>query len=96
MTLSIDTTQFNSVAFSLADEHKPRARARQKIYKIAAGGNHQTVSLLEKFLRAQKIKPSSIKKIIVSAGPGSFNGIRVGASIAQALSLAWKVPVQVK
>lgn len=34
--------------------------------------------------------------ISVSAGSGSYTGIRVGTSIAQALSLAWNVPVHFK
>ncbi len=94
MILYIDTSQFNSVKFSLKNEGKLKGRLISKKYKLTAGGNHQTVALLDKFLRGQKIKPNVITKIAVAVGPGSFNGIRVGISIAQALGLAWKIPIK--
>lgn len=35
-----------------------------------------------------------IKKIIVNKGPGSYTGVRVGVTIAQALGFAWNIPVR--
>ena len=32
-------------------------------------------------------------RILVSLGPGSFTGVRIGIAAARALGLAWKVPV---
>lgn len=39
------------------------------------------------------VQYQSIKKIIVTTGPGSFTGLRVGLSAARALGLALSVPV---
>ncbi len=36
-----------------------------------------------------------IKKIVIYKGQGSFTGLRVGAAIAQALSMAWGVPIKI-
>lgn len=55
--------------------------------------NFKTLELLEKFLQASKVKISEIKKIIVCSGPGSFTGIRVGASLAQSIGFALNIPV---
>jgi tRNA A37 threonylcarbamoyladenosine modification protein TsaB len=36
-----------------------------------------------------------ISSIVIHKGEGSFTGLRVGVAIADALSLAWQVPVKV-
>lgn len=95
MTLLIDTRQANSVKFLLSAEKKAQRRPIYKMFKLPPGGNHQTVALLDKFLRNKKIKTGSIKTITAYSGPGSFNGIRIGLSIAQALGLAWNVPIKI-
>jgi len=39
------------------------------------------------------IKPSDIEGVAVSAGPGSFTGLRIGMSTAKTLAQVWGVPV---
>jgi len=90
MTLYIDTTDFNKVTFGIADGKKIIRRS----YKIDPHQSHETLSRLEEFLKLSKVKSSDIKKIIVNKGPGSYTGVRVGVTHAQALGFAWDVPVK--
>ncbi len=94
MILFIDTCKSDSVRFALIPKKGARSRAAQKTFPLARNANHATLALLEEFLRAKKIVPKDITKIIACSGPGSFNGVRVGITIAQALGLAWSLPVK--
>jgi tRNA threonylcarbamoyl adenosine modification protein YeaZ len=44
-------------------------------------------------LQQAKVELDSIEAIIVSKGPGSFNGLRVGISIAKGLAVTLSIPV---
>ncbi len=89
MILFIDTTDFNSVTFGLAGK-----KTRAQSYKIDSHESHLTLSKLDKFLKGNKIKSASIKKIVVNKGPGSFTGVRIGVVMAQALGFAWDIPIK--
>lgn len=57
--------------------------------------NH-TVELLPNLaylLHQVKIEPNSIEAIIVAKGPGSFNALRVGISIAKGLAFSLNIPL---
>lgn len=57
--------------------------------------NH-TVELMPNIahlLQQANIEPTSIEAIIVAKGPGSFNGLRVGISIAKGLALSLDIPL---
>jgi tRNA A37 threonylcarbamoyladenosine modification protein TsaB len=58
----------------------------------------KVLEFLDNFLNLSKIKnpKTEISTIIIHKGEGSFTGLRVGAAIADALSLAWQVPVKVE
>lgn len=83
MTLFINTTDFEAVEFALIGKEV-------KTFKktLAFNENFRTLEWLEKFLQKSKTPLKKIEKIIVCSGPGSFTGIRVGVSMAQALSFA--------
>ncbi len=55
-----------------------------------------TLPLIEKLLKKAKLGISDISEINVERGPGSFTGLRVGISIANALSFAGLIRVNGK
>jgi tRNA threonylcarbamoyladenosine biosynthesis protein TsaB len=89
MKLIIDTTQPNLATFSIK-EHSVSA-----CYEFPRGHNDRTIAYLAAFLKKYKIKPRDITQIQAYSGPGSYTGVRVGATIAQALGFAWKIPVRI-
>lgn len=54
------------------------------------------LGLIDKVLKKGKIKKEDLDEIKVSTGPGSFTGIRVGVSVANALAYSLKIPVNGK
>lgn len=52
-----------------------------------------TLPLIRKVLKRAKIENSGIDEIKIEKGPGSFTGLRVGISIANALALGLLVKI---
>jgi tRNA threonylcarbamoyladenosine biosynthesis protein TsaB len=52
------------------------------------------VPLLDRLLARRGIGIDALEGVVVSDGPGSFTGLRVGASVAKALARARRIPVQ--
>jgi len=48
---------------------------------------------LEAALKKLSLTVSSFKNIILGIGPGSFTGLRIGATVAKALSFAKNIPI---
>jgi len=48
---------------------------------------------IDKLLQTNKIKPEQLKWVAVNLGPGSFTGLRVGISIANAFGYGLGIPV---
>lgn len=101
--LEIDTTDFGSVKFILENQGKKI----EKRYPVRPQESDKILEYLDVFLKTNKITPpipplrggvgrGAIKEIVIYKGAGSFTGLRVGAAIADALSLAWNIPVKVK
>lgn len=59
-------------------------------------GDQNVLELLERILGEKKMTLNQISKIEINTGPGSFTGLRVGASIANALSFGISVSVNDK
>ena len=55
-----------------------------------------TLPLIEKVLKKAKLEIGNIHEIDIEKGPGSFTGLRVGISIANALSFAGLIRVNGK
>ena len=49
--------------------------------------------LIQELLREHQIFIEDITRVYVSTGPGSFTGLRVGCSVANALGFLLEVPV---
>ena len=83
--LGIDTTtEISSIA--LGDKSE-----------VWLGNRNQSMDLLPKIdnlLKKNKISFDQIKGVVVVNGPGSYTGIRIGVSVANALGLALNVPVK--
>ncbi len=55
--------------------------------------SENTLFLLDKFLKKNRIKLAKLEKIIVNRGPGSFTSVRIGVVLANTLSNSLKIPV---
>lgn len=86
--LAIDTTD-NYTGIGLAGD---------KLYKIKTwvSQHNQSQELLPKIdqiLKANRVKPAQLKWIAANLGPGSFTGLRVGISVANAFGYGLQIPV---
>ena len=89
MLLAIDTST-DTASLALVKDSQVLAELTWR-----CGQNH-TVELLPQLLHLlnqTKLSLQSISGIIVAKGPGSFNGLRVGISIAKGLAFSLGVPV---
>ena len=53
----------------------------------------EILPLLDKLLQKGGIDKNAVEGIIISAGPGAFTGLRVGAAVAMGLAAAWNIPL---
>lgn len=59
-------------------------------------GSQTLLPLIEKLLKQNKLKFTDLTCIEVETGPGSFTGIKVGVSVANALAYSLNIPVNNK
>ena len=88
ITLAVDTTaQIASVAV-LRDE---RVLAE---YTVNSGNTHSVTLLpmIKHALETVGLKPQNVDLYVLSAGPGSFTGVRIGASTIKGLAFAENKP----
>jgi len=86
--LAIDTTT-EETGIGLLGESKP---------KIMTWVSHRNQSKellpnIDKLLKQEKVKLTELKLVVVNLGPGSFTGLRVGISTANALGYGLNIPV---
>lgn len=84
MHIYIDTTQQNIVKVIL------NIKGNEYV-KASAAKNHRdqfVLPIINEMLIEHKAKITDIKSVSINPGPGSFTGIRVGMSIANAISYA--------
>lgn len=89
MTLHINTKNPKVVTVALKkDGEVVESLSEENIY-----GSQVLLPLIIKLLRTTNNELRTLKGIEVEEGPGSFTGLRVGASVAQALGFALNIPV---
>lgn len=92
MVLYINTKDQKQVEVSLKkDGEVVESLSEQNEY-----GSQVLLPLIEKVLKSQKLEFKDLTGIEVETGPGSFTGIRVGVSVANALGFSLGIPVNGK
>jgi len=85
MILSIDTTDNLKTVVKLG--------SKKIVKKYKNPKDQELLTLIDKIMKDGKKTFKDIKEIKVNIGPGSFTGIRVGVSVANAL--AWSLGIKV-
>lgn len=107
MVLHIDTVEYGKITFGLSkspselisvskSSSQNKRRITSRSFPVKPQESDKVLEHLDKFLKMLHVTSSMIHEIVIYKGQGSFTGLRVGAAIADALSLAWGVPVKVK
>ncbi len=65
-------------------------------HKVDSKKAQVILPLIDKILQKHSLKLKNIGGIEVNTGPGSFTGLRVGISIANALGVFLKIPINEK
>jgi len=57
--------------------------------------NHSShlMPMIKEVIEESGVSPAELDGVAVSAGPGSFTGLRIGMSTAKTLAQAWQIPV---
>lgn len=88
MKLYIDTKNSEKIIVGLGGKHIERLSKKEKSQVV--------LRLIEELLEDSGKSFEDIKEVEVETGPGSFTGLRVGISVANALGWALKIPVNGK
>lgn len=86
--LHIDTSDQNAILISLSMNSK-----KEKLSIKNKKGSQVILVTIENLLKKNKLSLKDLNEIIVNEGPGSFTGLRVGISVANALGHFLKIPV---
>lgn len=91
-SIIIDTSSNKSITVGL------KVNGEEDVISEEIGRDKAQVVLpiIQKLLEKHKLRLIDISSVEVNPGPGSFTGLRVGISIANALSYSLKIPVNGK
>lgn len=92
MILYINTKDSKRVEVAL----KKGSQILETLVEEREYGSQVLLPIIEKILKKNKFKYKDLKGIEVETGPGSFTGIRVGVSVANALAYSLGIPVNGK
>ena len=87
--LAIDTAAHLCAACILDTETGERGRA---VLDIGKGHAERLMAVIDAALTEAGATHADLDAIVVSVGPGSFTGVRVGVAAARGLALALKIP----
>jgi tRNA threonylcarbamoyl adenosine modification protein YeaZ len=85
----IDTSEINTARVAV----EINGIRHEKISESRVMKSQMILPLIESILGEQKLKLSDITEIRVAVGPGSFTGLRVGATVANTLAYLLNIPV---
>lgn len=88
MKLYIDTRNSENVVVGLDKKRLERSSKKEKSQVV--------LQLIKELLEETGKSLQDIKEVGVETGPGSFTGLKVGVSIANALGWSLKIPVNEK
>lgn len=88
LLLGIDTSAKKGI-LCLGTKEKVLARKTMSAH-LTSG---ELIPSLETLMKREKIKNKDLQAVVVSLGPGSFTGLRVGLSLAKSLAFALKIPL---
>lgn len=88
-SMYIDTTDNKKVLVRLTIDDE----AFEKEKEVAARSAQLVLPLIHELLTEHSLKVQDLAGVTVAEGPGSFTGVRVGVSIANALAFALGIPV---
>lgn len=89
MVLYINTRDSKVVTVALKEERK----VVESLSEENEYGSQVLLPLIVKLLEKNKSEFKDLTGIEVEEGPGSFTGLRVGASVAQVLAFALNIPL---
>ncbi|MDO8573399.1 MAG: tRNA (adenosine(37)-N6)-threonylcarbamoyltransferase complex dimerization subunit type 1 TsaB [Candidatus Daviesbacteria bacterium] len=92
MILHINTKNQKIIEVSL----KKNGKTVKNLSEENEYGSQVLLPLIEKLLKSQKLEFKDLKEIEVEVGPGSFTGLRIGVSVANALGFALGIMVNGK
>ena len=88
MKLYIDTSQREEILVSLDEEVVKTNSKKEKSQRL--------LPFIDEVLKKKKLTLKDLTGIEVNTGPGSFTGLKVGVSVAQALGWSLNIPVNGK
>ena len=84
VSIAIETScRPGGVALGVGDE-----LIRAEVLDVTGRHAARLISHLDRLLSSESIRPRDIKEVYVSAGPGSFTGLRIGITVARTLAQA--------
>ncbi|MCD6600029.1 MAG: tRNA (adenosine(37)-N6)-threonylcarbamoyltransferase complex dimerization subunit type 1 TsaB [Dehalococcoidia bacterium] len=89
MELAIDTSS-NTASIALA--HKGEVLI-ELTWQSAQNHTVELMPNLSHILHQTKVGPHSIEAVVVAKGPGNFNGLRIGVSVAKGLAFSLNIPL---
>ena len=92
MILAIDTTDKDRITVSL----KQGEQTVDILTDNNKFGSQVLLPAITKLLKKNSLEFKDLEAIELNPGPGSFTGIRVGASVANALGYSLNIPVNGK
>lgn len=86
--LAIDTTEENTGIGLLGDN-----LFKIKTWVSQRNQSQELLPKIDQLLKKAHVKPAQLKWVVINLGPGSFTGLRVGISVANAFGYGLQIPV---